>query len=150
MNSRPPSTLPARRPLIVAEAPGVREGRRRPLEGRCEARLTDLMGHDVHALYRAVNLLHHWPGPSSKGSAFPIEQARARASRLRLVDGSILLGRRVARAFCLEREPFLEWLQLRPGVRVAVVPHPSGISHWWNDRGNVERARAFLTESLRD
>lgn len=36
----------------------------------------------------------------------------------------------------------------RRAVRVAVVPHPSGINRWWNDPANVEAARSFLREAL--
>jgi hypothetical protein len=33
-----------------------------------------------------------------------------------------------------------------PDARWAVLPHPSGISHWWNDPANVEAAARFLRD----
>lgn len=55
----------------------------------------------------------------------------------------VLLGRRVARAFGLQDQRLFDFVD-----HVAVMPHPSGRSHWWNDPGNERRARAFM-RSLR-
>lgn len=121
----------------------------RPFAGRSGDRLADLLGaaslRDLRDRYRLVNLLGYWPGPSpsGKGSAFPLDEARRAAETLPLADGSLLCGRRVAQAYGLARVPFLEWIDAR-GRRVAVIPHPSGVSRWWNDPENVRRARIFL------
>ncbi len=36
----------------------------------------------------------------------------------------------------------------RGGARLVLIPHPSGLSRWWNDRANPTRLRRRLTESL--
>jgi hypothetical protein len=74
--------------------------------------------------------------------------ARVAAARMRPRGRVLLLGRGVATAFGQARRPILQWFDLR-GARAAVFPHPSGISHWWNDPRNVARARRFLRALLR-
>ncbi len=52
----------------------------------------------------------------------------------------VLFGRKVARAFGLGPEaPWMTWDE-----GIAVVPHPSGRSYWYNDPENRARARTFL------
>lgn len=136
------------RPAIVGEAPSMRTSR--PFAGRSGERLAELAGVSLDVLrdrYRLVNLLRHWPGPNphGKGSAWEPGLARDRAAAIRLAPGSILCGRRVAQAFGLPRVAFFE-----PDERgVVVIPHPSGISRWWNDPQNVDEARRFLEGAVR-
>lgn len=129
--------------LVIGEAPGPRG-----------------MKNMIEVLYRKTgvllrraehrNLLHTWPGPdrdSGKGSAFPLRHAQARARRFRVaknVDTVLVLGKRVARAFGLE-VGYFEFVE-RNGRLWAVIPHPSGVNHWWNDVGNRVRAMEFLEE----
>lgn len=66
----------------------------------------------------------------------------------------ILAGGRVAKAFRLRSPtPLLEWrslylLSTHPmppnSAWVAVIPHPSGVNRWWNEKDNVDMARDFL------
>ena len=62
----------------------------------------------------------------------------------------ILLGRRVSRAAGLARMDLLTWGNMwadesdQYGVRVGLLPHPSGRNRWWNDPDNQEAARRFL------
>jgi hypothetical protein len=59
---------------------------------------------------------------------------------------AVLLGRDVAAAFRLYHQADYDWfqvLEIDPGVEVAVMPHPSGTSSWWNERVNVEAATKF-------
>ena len=138
------------KPLIVGEAPSMRTSR--PFAGRSGERLAELAGTSLESIrdrFRLVNLLGHWPGPdaSGKGSAFPMEQARPAAATLRLPGGSLLCGRRVAAAFGLANAPYFAWRDV-DGRRVAVIPHPSGVSRWWNDPANVDAARSFLREQV--
>ncbi len=62
----------------------------------------------------------------------------------------MLAGRRVARAFRLpaarKREYFetIEECEVLAGYPVVVVPHPSGLNHWWNDPVNRRLAKGFL------
>ncbi len=101
---------------------------------------------ELRRLARLVNLLGDWPGAAGKGDAFPMREAKARASRMRLRGTVLFCGRGVASAFGVD-EPYFEWFPLR-GSRVAIIPHPSGISHWWSDPANVARAGAFLSGLL--
>jgi hypothetical protein len=97
-----------------------------------------------------VNLIKRWPGPSAsrnKGDAFPLERAARAAARLELGDGPvILLGKGVAGAFGA-RADFFEWFELR-GRRAVVIPHPSGVSRWWNEPANRRRASRFIRSVL--
>lgn len=57
----------------------------------------------------------------------------------------VLLGRRVARAFGTDLEPFA-WRRFESATLVA-LPHPSGLCRVWNEPGAFERARAVLREA---
>ena len=110
-----------------------------------------------------VNLLARFPGKAKgKGDACPRSEAERGAARMamagifkgRLV---VLLGAGVARVFGIRdyfmpsdlcvprgRVPLLafDFTPLFPGG-VALCPHPSGISMWWNEPANVDAAREF-------
>lgn len=135
------------KPAIVGEAPSMRTSR--PFAGASGRRLAELADaslDDLRGRFRLVNLLAHWPGPNphGKGAAWNARAARDRAATVRLPPGSLLCGRRVARAFGRSSQPFFEWVG-----GVAVIPHPSGVSRWWNDPGNYELARRFVREAAR-
>ena len=118
-----------------------------------------------------VNLLQRWPGRDGRGSRFPaaggIKMAQRMAARMRgdgprggcvggwewhgfwrsQPDILILAGTRVRRAFqlpsktphfCMTASPLL------PAFPAFVVPHPSGVSRWWNSPENRSIARTFL------
>jgi len=148
------------RPLIVGEAPGPHTDPDVPLEGRAARRLAALAGLEEEELRRRariVNVLPRWPGSAGKGSRFDHREAAGPAEEVirrhaRRGQRILVLGWRAARAldpvfYGLRRQPILELEPHHVGpvpVRVAIVPHPSGISHWWNDPANVERASEFL------
>lgn len=59
----------------------------------------------------------------------------------------VLLGRSVVAAFGFRFGEWMAWGSAPAGggeVWWSALPHPSGVSRWWNDRGNVERARGFM------
>lgn len=62
-------------------------------------------------------------------------------------DAVLLLGRRVARAWGLERIGPLGIVSRNAGrgPAIAVVPHPSGLNRWWNDPGHRQRGAAVLS-----
>jgi hypothetical protein len=136
------------RPLLVGQAPGPRTGGRAAFDGDSGRRLSRVVGADVLALVDAVNLLDSYPGSAGKGDRFPIREAPRAAAGLDLSGRplALLAGLGVARAFGL-RVSLLEWTQVR-GTPALVVPHPSGVSRWWNSRANAERARAALRAAL--
>ena len=97
---------------------------------------------------RRVNLLDSWPGPQGKGSAFPLQTARAAAGRLWAAEPLsvrfLILSLRASFAFRMPvNGPRAEWFGFN-GRQVAVIPHPSGIVRWWNDPENREKARTFM------
>lgn len=155
----------ARRLLVVGEAPSAQYGGR-PLQGDTGRRLAALagVGHgQLLAAVDAVNLFDAWPGPENHGSAFPVREARDAAVRLlATITGRrvLLLGGRVVAAFGLVGlEPF-RWhdvdipriadgrSRLVTVTRVAVVPHPSGVSRSYNDPRVRAQAAEFLGAAL--
>jgi hypothetical protein len=102
------------------------------------------------------NLLSYWPGPDprGKGSLFPLDEARAAAEELWTYYPTsvrfVVVSARAAGAFGIKRSQyeFLQWFE-HEGREVAVVPHPSGVVRWWNEKSNARRARAFIREVRR-
>lgn len=146
------------RHLMVGEAPGPRNS---GFSGPSGKRLAELMGDDWRYRVGVVNLFDEWPGSAGpKGSEFDATAARGAAAMLLKAHpplpkgGKLMLaGRRVARAFGVPaKTQYFESVVLRAygvdGTRRAfvacVVPHPSGISHWWNDGVNRARARRWF------
>lgn len=137
------------RPYVIGEAPGRRPGL--PLAGarRRIARLLEIEPEELADMFHWQNLLSEWPGYGPNGgSEFPMEAARAAATEI-TQRPLILLGRRVAQAFDVD-QPWFVW---RDGL--AVCPHPSGLSRWWNDPEHTQQATEFwrtqvLTGSWRD
>lgn len=141
------------RPLLVGEADppcGV------PMMGRSGRFLAGLVGMELGEFLRAfecVNLLPRDGPRAGKGRRFgPAELAEAsrRARSLRLRGRVVVLaGKRVAAAFGLPDPPWLTDVWLGRGEwSCVVVPHPSGIVLWWNDRGNRGAAAAVLLGAL--
>jgi uracil-DNA glycosylase len=136
--------------LIVGEAPprsGVKV-----LGGRTGKTLADLLGfRDREELLEnvdALNLLPRWPGKatkSSKGDLFPLRRAKGEAFRLRFDTGGVILLGRVGKAFGFNKvAPLTVGMLHVVGQRVILLPHPSGVNLWWEDRDNVEEARRAL------
>lgn len=99
-----------------------------------------------------VNLFDEPQTKQGKGSAFPIREARPKAAYmlkvmrlLKQYDEVWFVGSRVANAFGCSRVPLFERVDLedvRPPAYV--VPHPSGVNHWWNDEANRADWRDFV------
>ena len=133
---------PPRELLIVGEAPNRGTGTR--VLSSLDRRLWML------AWVPRINLLDHYPGPSRKGSNFPLAPAKRRAEELLEVIPEaefLLAGSRVARAFGMRSfdYDYLEPFEFR-GRCFAVIPHPSGIVRWWNDPRNRRAAEVFAEE----
>jgi uracil-DNA glycosylase len=135
------------RPLLVGQAPG-RLGGARAFAGdkRSARRLAELVGaRRASDFFRTRNLLQAFPGKAGKGDRFPMAEARAAATKMRLRGTVLFAGKKVAAAFGCSSAMYFEWRR-RGGFRYAVVPHPSGVNRWWNDPSNRERARAFFRD----
>jgi uracil-DNA glycosylase len=140
-----------RRLVIVGEAPGPSSSG--PPDGQTWRRIARLAGvDDVAEIGVAANLLGFFPGPSAKGALAPRAAMRAAAAAfpLRRYSRALFLGWRVADAFCAARFGFPTarrvplWWNGATSVPFAVLPHPSGVNHWWNDPKNRRRAARFL------
>ena len=61
-------------------------------------------------------------------------------------DRVVLLGHRVAVAFGHDHAEFLTIVKLcsQYATFALIFPHPSGRSHWWNDKDNWNRSSAVL------
>ena len=140
--------------LVVGEAPTERSSGWRCAPGSAPSRLARVAGVDVEEAAtrsRWRNLIDRPTARLAKGRSFPAARAKVAARRVAAqlagFKCALLLGRRVAAAFGLRGAPMLRWMSLG-GARVAVVPHPSGVSRWWNEAPNRRRARAFLRRAL--
>ena len=135
--------------LIIGQAPAQYDDPCHPITGRTGRRLASLMGMtitDFKSRFDRANLLDEWPGKHGKGDAFPcsahVEAGMMLVSRVHWDYRKIvMLGRNVAKAFSHKQDWFV-W-ELHDADWVA-IPHPSGVNRWWNESGNVERARQFL------
>lgn len=139
-----------KKPLIIGQAPSRKSDPSKPLSGRSGRRLADLAGVPLEKFvetFDRMNLIEEYPGSSGKGDAFFAVQAQRRAIEIVrtgeiLRPHVVLLGVNVALAFGLSGMKPLVWTE-RDGVAIAMCPHPSGVSLWWNDPEHVEEARAF-------
>lgn len=120
-----------------------RQGDGRPLSGPSGDRLADLCGVSRIELRRRFTLLNLCAGYawSSTGAA---AGRRRLMSRVQHGDYVLLLGRKVEGEFTTHRQPFFEhWFLGDTIAKWYTTPHPSGLSHWWNEPRNVEQARRF-------
>ena len=143
------------RPLLIGQAPSRSRARLAPLSGQSGRRLArycdvNLAGF-LH-MFERRNLLTDWPGKApGGGDLFPVLDGRRAADAMREAVSErvvVLLGAGVARAFRLHHLPILTWSKFHKDSlgAVAVCPHPSGRSRWWNDPANREAAIAFWRE----
>jgi hypothetical protein len=151
---------------LIGQAPGPKTDPDLPLYplprtsagGRLK-KLTGLTTGQYLKAFDRVNLLHKFPGRTGTDDKFPMPPARVAAMAIRpLLAGRhvVLLGTGVARAFDLDIE-VLTWHKLHCGrgpawplrwASVAVLPHTSGRSRWYNCEENVARARQFLADLI--
>eukprot|EP00933_Yihiella_yeosuensis_P082820 TRINITY_DN9680_c0_g1_i1.p1 TRINITY_DN9680_c0_g1~~TRINITY_DN9680_c0_g1_i1.p1 ORF type:complete len:340 (+),score=54.60 TRINITY_DN9680_c0_g1_i1:145-1164(+) len=148
-----------------------------PLQGRPERRLAQLAGladpNELWSVFDRVDLIGWCPGPKDRkdyhllstgyrkhrcdGHRFPMSAARLAASRLTRFGGLakeyavvVLLGRIVASAFQLRHHHRgVPWTEEIDGVRYLVLPHPSGVSHFWNDEVSWHRAAGTFRAALK-
>lgn len=138
---------------FVGQAPSRTSVGRPAFDGSSGDRLARHAGlcdrDELRHAFALFNLLSTYPGAAGKGDGF-VACGRARRAVQRLRSRLrrrpvVLCGRHVARAFRADHLDWLEWARV-DGLRVAVLPHPSGVNMWWNDPGNRADARTFLDE----
>lgn len=139
------------RVFAIGEAPSRRNPDGVPL-GSYRRRIGDATVYQHVVELHGVNLFAMPQPAEGKGSKFPLASARERAQdllpklrRLRAYDAIWLAGKRVAAAFGLRGVDYFVPVRL-DGVRVVVyvVPHPSGVNHFWTDRRKLGAWRQFV------
>ncbi len=139
---------------LIGQAPGPKGDPLTPLMGRIGRRLAFMMGvgfpEEYRELFARTNLLDEYPGArDDKGDLFSVDDASDPADEIwKLMSDAggelILLGKNVARAFGFDHAEWLIRYDLPGAVRVSVVPHPSGLNHWYNDPTNQRAAKSHL------
>jgi len=152
------------RAILVGQAPGPRGDHNRPLEGASFRKLCRWAGvpWDVYISgTERTNLFRRFPGKAGpKGDKFNARLGRRRAEKVlprcrgRLL---VLIGWGVAAAFGARKgiSPFVIYHPRGGGAapdrhprHFVVIPHPSGVSHFYNDQKNRRRAGACLRAVL--
>ena len=143
--------------LLVGEAPTERGDPEQPLIGPSGRRLARLAGvtypNGFLRAFDRVNVVPHFPGYARESTTvvWPRGVAAGRGRRiLEATDGRyvLLLGRRVAAAMGFPQARFLKIWHVGESV-LGLLPHPSGLSRWWNDEANVRRAQRFVRSFLK-
>jgi hypothetical protein len=163
------------RGLIVGQSPPLKPPiGYKPFQGQPESKLARLAGLEnpeaLWTVFDRIDLLGWCPGPKDRkdyhrpsigytkhmcdGHKFPQRDAKIVAERL-LHFGQlsryalvVLCGRLVASAFSL-RLRAVPWAEECEGVRFLVMPHPSGVSHYWNDPMSWQRAAGTFRAALK-
>jgi len=143
------------RVLLIGQAPSENGSKDEVLCGKIGRRLSKLADMEFDEYVRCtdrVNVFDEWPGKKGKGDAWDAKKAEKKAKQMLpdLKNRHVLfVGRNVADAFGFRDLPFLQWRYADVAVRVAVIPHPSGIVTWWNDPDNRMAAADFLKEAFK-
>lgn len=154
---------PSPAPLIVGQAPGANADHVLGVSGARLARLCGLTLEEYADTFARVNLLQDFPGKDGRpGTGDRWDPGGARTAWWNLVpelDGRrvIMLGRRVAGSLAgADAAPWWVWLPYEAIGRqtvlftFAVVPHPSGISRWWQSPMGVLRAERWWRGLVRE
>ena len=154
--------------LFVGQAPSKATDGKPAFTGICGRRLASLMGLTQERMlldHDFVNVLDRYPGTGGsshpRGDAWPLSEARKAASLLWPTFAGrkvVLVGKNVRDAF-KRTDEFFVWSDaihslasrhvLTDKAWIVVVPHPSGVSHWWNDSTNLLAAKFFFRSLIR-
>ncbi len=151
--------LGLRKTLILGQAPSRETVGKPAFSGKSGPRFAEMLGvrhPDLWDLFEVANLLNHFPGDpkdrTKRGDAFPLIEAKMAAERIRPSLSRrvvVMVGKNVQRAFALTGG-FFEWRiafatpEFDSAFDYCVVPHPSGVSFFWNSQENVALAREFM------
>lgn len=146
--------------IICGEAPS-RQGDGRPFTGPSGERLVTLFGlRDYEHLASQFTLINIYQVSQEPGGRF--EEPRAREVGQRMAAdwarqphhiAVIACGAKTFRALTGTRIRVFRGVPLRlgpaQGVDIWHFPHPSGLSRFWNEPENVDRAALFLKRFLK-
>lgn len=148
--------------MIVGIAPSLKHNN---LEGYCARRLARLANVDTDQLwelFHRTNLIKRFPGRKvvktgnevyrkhmSHGDIVNTIQLRseARKMNLRKYKLVVLLGAATAKAFGYPPS-LLKTYARGTGTTLVVMPHPSGVSHFWNNKCRTQKASQFLRTAM--
>lgn len=137
---------------FVGQSPGKCNPMGVPFGGKSGKRLATFCKMDHESWIAAtnrINVLEDWPGKAKKGDVFKVKAGSAADKILNAtkVDETIVLcGRAVATACGVDGQ-FLKWMNWN-GRRAVIIPHPSGINLWYNDRCNRDALEKLLLEVM--
>lgn len=141
--------------IVIGMSPSANEGALGPCEGRFGHRVASLMGTTYERYLEETTRLNIVPWPVD---AWPTRKAAALGGNLRpLLVGRVVLafGGSVVTAlggswYGAAGSMHGQTLQTVGGkIYLLDIPHPSGLSRYWNEPGNVERAGEVLSEMWR-
>jgi hypothetical protein len=138
---------------LVGQAPSRRGDPRKPLAGPNGRKIAQLAGmsYDELIACRRKHLNTHRSAERGKSDRFDHAKGNINAADVLLdwrVERIVLLGKNVARCFGFRDLPFLAEISLY-GRWFLILPHPSRVNRWWNERRNERRARQLLQRFLR-
>lgn len=147
--------------IFIGQAPAF-HGQKEPLIGKSSKRLEKLCGlskKQLNIYFDKTNIFKHFPGKMrhSKGDQFDMQKARILAKQMdldkyRLV---VFLGLNVAKAFEIKRPRLFKEVYLSKEdhlqhlSRGVILPHPSGVSHFWNTLDNRNKASKTLRRIMK-
>jgi len=150
------------RPIFIGQAPSRHGDPTKPLTGLPGQKLASLASMTMMEFCLSVvraNILPYYVGTNGSGDAFPMPDAKRNAIRMApLLDKRtvVFVGRRVAEAFGF-KDDWFDWdegyfdaVGKMVRIRYAVIPHPSGRNRFWNSSQNVQEARTFITELMKN
>jgi uracil-DNA glycosylase len=141
------------RPLFIGEAPSRSTSRAgaAPLVGESGHRLAAWAGLSPAEFRRRAELINlfaalpeRWDRDAARGSAAALAAQWLQPDQQRPV---VLLGEKVALAFAASGCVLFRTYVAATGS-LTVMPHPSGLNHYWNDAANVRRAERFLRKLM--
>ena len=146
--------------IFVGQAPGF-DGQEKPLVGRSGKRLEMLCGlscGQMDSLFDKTNIFKEFPGRQShplKGDMFDIKKARMLTKNMKFDNYKLVvfLGLNVAKSFDFIKRPRLFkqfYMTKEDKLSIGIVlPHPSGVSHYWNTKENREKAMKVLRRVMK-
>ncbi len=131
--------------LFVGQAPG--QHNTVPFDGQSGRALAKLLGiayEQMRKEHRFMNIVDAWQGKDGKGDRFDWENDSVVKVRRAIcgAESIVFCGKETAKACGIKHE-FLKLFTF-DGLPAIVLPHPSGVSHWYNDPLNRRLAAARL------
>lgn len=136
--------------LIVGEAL-AKSGNGLPFSGRSGERLQRLFGVEGYqgllSVARLTNLCSGYTFDQDKAAKFAdllLDQEHRLAASLSALLQLVMCGRKVAKAMDADHLDWFQTARYGEWVVLHLFPHPSGLSRFWNDSRDAQRAQDYL------